>query len=340
MMPALKATSAWGRVLAAACLAAVLGTPAVAQDVPKASRLASAVQQGWVKFGIVSGRVTITGMRTNISTSSSSSGERTERLSIRNLRANSQLSYELTDPSERFSLDVTGGTQVRIHRIPQGDSDLVPVQFHQAAGQPVALTIGSDEQQRVIEAAGLWHLLIREPETCQKHLVPLLAAINGQWDLAAKVAELEAALLAAVEAGDSPDRARWAALVEQLADDRFSRREAADRELRESGPAVIPYLRQLDSNRLDAEQHYRIRRIVLAATETMVDDTPEQLTAWLLADPAIWLAMLSRPEESTRRAAATQLETLLGGPVAFDPAADANTRQAQIERLRRRISGN
>ena len=337
MMPALKATSAWGCVLVAICLGPVLAVPATAQEVPKASKLAAAAQQGWVKFGIVSGRVAITGMRTSISSSSSSGGERTERLSI---RANSHLSYELTDPNERFSLDVTGGSQVRIHRIPKGDSDLVQVQFHQLTGQPVALTVGSGGQQRVIEAASLWHLLIREPETCRKHLVPLLAAINGQWDLAGRVAELEEALLAAAEAGDSPDRERWAALVEQLADERFSRREAADRELRESGPAVIPYLQQLEPNRLDAEQHYRIRRIILSATEAMVDDTPEQLTAWLLADRAIWLAMLSRPEESTRRAAAAQLKALLGSPVAFDPAADAKTRQAQIEQLRRRISGN
>ncbi len=53
----------------------------------------------------------------------------------------------------------------------------------------------------------------------------------------------------------------------------------------------------------------------------------------------IWLALLSRPGESTRRLALQQLNSLLGSKVPFDPAADEATREKQIERFRERIVG-
>jgi hypothetical protein len=139
--------------------------------------------------------------------------------------------------------------------------------------------------------------------------------------------------------GDLPDPGRWAVLVEQLGDERFSRREAADRELRSLGRVVSIYLQQLDASQLDAEQHYRVRRILMALSARTDNDTPPEVAQWLAGDPVVWLAMLSRDDEPTRRLAAERLKALLDGPIAFDPAADAATRQGQIDELRLRISG-
>ena len=144
----------------------------------------------------------------------------------------------------------------------------------------------------------------------------------------------------AASVGRLPDRRRWDPLVEQLADERFSRREAADRELRSAGPVVLSYLQGLDFNRLDAEQQYRIRRIVRSLSRQTGDDTAEKFAPQLLADPDLWLALLSRQEESARRLAARQLEAILGQPIRFDPAADNATRKTQIERLQAKIRSN
>jgi hypothetical protein len=69
------------------------------------------------------------------------------------------------------------------------------------------------------------------------------------------------------------------------------------------------------------------------------EDTADGVAAQLIADPDVWLVLLSRPEESTRRLAARQLAAILDQPIRFDPAADAPTRKAQLEQLRARIHG-
>jgi hypothetical protein len=157
--------------------------------------------------------------------------------------------------------------------------------------------------------------------------------------LAETAAAIETELFQAASVGRLPDRQRWAALVAQLADERFPRREAADRELRSAGRVVLSYLRGLELSRLDAEQQYRVRRIILSLSRQTGDDTAEGFAPQLSEDPDIWLAFLSRQEESTRRLAARQLAAILGEPIRFDPAADTATRKAQIEQLRARIHG-
>ena len=177
--------------------------------------------------------------------------------------------------------------------------------------------------------ASLWHLWLAEPEVCRQHLLPLLEALRPDWRLKERVAQIEEELLKAAAAGQLPDRQGWTALVAQLSDDRFSKREAADRELRALGPIVVPFLERLDLARLEPEQQLRVRRILTGMRRDMEEDPPQQVAAWLTADAGVWLAMLDRPQESTRRAAKTQLARLLGTIVQFDPAAPPEVRRRQ-----------
>ena len=66
-------------------------------------------------------------------------------------------------------------------------------------------------------------------------------------------------------------------------------------------------------------------------TQAIEDDTAQQIASWMIADPEVWLALLARPEEPTRRLAAAQLAKLLGQPISFDPAADAARSKRQID---------
>ena len=76
--------------------------------------------------------------------------------------------------------------------------------------------------------------------------------------------------------------------------------------LRAGGPAALAYLQQLDPADLNAEQQVRIRRILRAhprkkgELQPKGDDTPEQAARLLAGDPAIWLALLSRPNGTAR----------------------------------------
>ena len=107
--------------------------------------------------------------------------------------------------------------------------------------------------------------------------------------------------------------------------------------MRADGAAAVGYLRQLDTRRLDAEQRFRIRRIMDACVEDDKDDAAEDVAARLASDPTIWLALLERPNLEYRKTAAAQLARLLGGPIGVDPAADPASQKQQRDQLRARL---
>ncbi len=315
-----------------------MAAPAMAQQPLEMPRLLDPARMGPVQFRVFSGRVTMHGLRLGSYTTSTNNRGRNERLSLSMNNHKPVLSYESTSPTEHLSVEASASDRLLIRRSPRGTSSQTPVEFEQATGESLALTVGAKEGKKVYRAESLWHLLIAHREVCRQSLIPLLKVLNRNWDLLKTAEQVESTLLSESTARDLPDRRLWATLVDRLGDDRFSNREAADRQLREAGRAVVTYLRQLDSSRLDAEQRYRIRRIILAVSSAEDTLSPEQIVDWLAGDPAVWLLFLARDDEPTRRLAAARLDTLLGRPIPFTPAADAATRKREIEALRQQIS--
>ncbi len=205
------------------------------------------------------------------------------------------------------------------------------------AGEKTTLTLGAGAGQQVLRAPDFWQLWIARPEECRQHLIPLLEMLRPSWRLAETAGQMEKNLLRLAIADSASDRVRWAALLEQLADDRFANREAADRGLRAGGVAALGYLRQLDFKRLDAEQQFRVVRIIEALAPPDNADTAEQVARLLASEPAVWLALLGRPDLITRQAAARQLTMLLGETIPVDPAAEPGSQKDQREKLRTRI---
>ena len=337
-MAAWRRTAARGAVIAAVLLGTILCQSAAGQDVPRATLLAGVLRQPWIRFEIIYGRVVLRAMRGMQTSTGSSAGLRRERLTIRAAGADPAIDYELTTPEEQITIRFSSADRVEIRRVPKGDAKSPSVEFRQAGTAPVSLKIGPPNP-REYRAASLWHLLLAEPSECRKSLVPLLGLLQPKWDLVKTGDEVRAILLRMADGGRLPDQKRWAEWVAQLGDSQFAKREAADRQLREAGRGVVAYLQQLDPGRLDAEQQYRVHRIIQALTVASGEDAPEQIASWLFSDPAVWLAMLSSETESTRKTAARQLGALVGKPIDFDPAADAPTRQKQVEALRPQIPG-
>lgn len=341
-MPMRRNTLAVVGGLALVLVSAAVAPGAAAEAPPgplQTPKLTEAARRGWLRARIVSGRIKSGATRLgNMNEPAKEGGQRQERLRISIVGQELSVNYELTTPAERLLIEITGPDKLHVRRSPEGESGTTVVDFRQSEDEPLRLAVGPDDEQQVYTAASLWHLLITQPQVSRAHLVPLLQPLDQQWDLAGMADQIETALVRAADEGDLPDPRRWAALIEQLGDERFARREAADRELRSLGRVIYTYLQQLDTSRLDAEQRYRVRRIVMALAARMDNDTPPEIAHWLAGDPAIWLALLERDDESTRRLAAERLESLLEGPVRFDPAADAETRQKQIEQLRLRVN--
>ena len=214
------------------------------------------------------------------------------------------------------------------------------MEFKQIPNEKIVLMWGSGAEQKVYRAQSIWQLLIAQPQTCREHLIPVLELARPNWKLADTATVIETRLLReAGKEGDSRGAARWATLVAQLADDSFAKREAADRSLRSGGVNALAYMRQLDFDKLDAEQQFRIQRIIDALNGQTNDDSIEQIVASLSGEPALWFALLARPEASTRQTAARQLVALLGEPISVDPAAAPDTQKQQREQLWAKIEG-
>jgi len=333
-MPSIRANLIAMVLVGLASLAAA-DTP---EDIP---RLRQYIQTSppVLRFAIVDGRVILKCMtQSNFQTQTNYGNGLRETMALRSGRGQSVLNYERITAKEQIKISATGsGGKTCIARVPRGQSSFLPMEFQQAPGEKTTLTLGTGDRRQVFQAADFWRLAIVQQEECKEHLFPLLDMLRPDWKLATMAARVETSLLAHANEDATTNDTRWAALVKQLGDDRFARREAADRALRAGGPSALAYLRQLDFDRLDAEQQFRVRRIVSAIGGRNDDDLPDEVAVPLARDPAVWLALLGRPEVATRQTAARQLAKLLDRPIDVDPAAEPDSQKAKREKLRTRI---
>jgi hypothetical protein len=304
------------------------------------SLLARMTQSNWLRCNIVGGRLTMDGSRLGNMRSSTKGNQREESLAIRNENEQFVLSYQRTTKDEQLTVEISSaGGKVLIRREPRGSASFPPAEFKQSGDEKIVFTLGAGEKQETFRTRDIWLLLVAQPKSCREHLLPLLELLRPGWKLADTASAVEERLLRDAGGKDGSSRSRWTAMVAQLADDSFAKREAADRALRNGDGGALAYLRQLDFGRLDAEQQFRVRRIIEALTAQNTSDTIDQVAASLAADPTVWLALLARPQLKTRQIAARELTALLGESIPVDPAADPKTQKDQRERLRVRIEG-
>lgn len=304
--------------------------------------LADVLRHGCLQFSVVSGRIVVAGFPYGVISNTTNVAGRIERLSVSGNSGRPSIDYELTTPQgEAFHFQVKHGDGITARHTPPAESAAAPpvtAEYRQATTGPVTLTVGSGSDAQVFRAASLWHLLIDQPEACRQHFGPMLNYLRSDWGLPAKAAEIEQELLNTVGSSNRLERQRWTALVAQLGNDRFATREAADRQLRAIGLAVLPFLQGCETAQLDPEQRFRVRRIIAALTRDNEDDHVVQAASRLSGDPHVWLSLLARPTLATRQIAAGQMAELLGGPIAFNPAAAEDVRKQQIEALRHQLS--
>jgi hypothetical protein len=308
---------------------------AAADEPPRPGHLLA--HTSWARLEIVFGRLRLThirlGQESKLVASVPELGVE-ETLSFSASTADSaRLHYEYRDARQQWTVAIEQAAPVAIDRLPSAGSDIVPVRFRQPAEGNLMLVVEDASQPKEVVAESVWHLMLAEPELCRQHLLPILQALRTDWRLDEQAERLEAALLAAARQQRLPDTQRMRALVDQLADREFTRRQAADQQLRALGQSAAGFIQRLDEKSLDVEQRTRIREI-RRALELHEGDTALRAAAWLIDDRAVWLTLLDRDDESQRLLAARHLQALLGQPLAFDPLASPAERRGQLRRLR------
>ncbi len=288
----------------------------------------------WMQYKMVAGRIAVSSSYpgTNMTFGPAHvDGRRRERLEIHINQAQIDLQYELASPDEQLSIALVEGKRLSIRR--ERSQPKFTLVFEQAPDQPLLFTLSEGDRRQTIRADSFWHLYLQEPDLVSKRLVPVLEILHPSWQLATLGAALEESLFDHARNPQPLDTERWNQLVADLASPKFSDRATAERELRAAGQVILPFLQNLDRDRLDAEQASRIRAIV-DSLAVSYEDSIERIATWLAGDDQIWLALLSRPDLPRRRLATKQLSMLVGSPIEFDPSADEEQRKTQIERLR------
>jgi hypothetical protein len=242
--------------------------------------------------------------------------------------------YAITTRKSRVQIVISDGQRASASCQPHPRSTVVAMQFEQSPGLPLVLRVGAEGDQRQFQAASLWHLFLSEPEVASKHLTPILNVLRPDWRLDEQAAEIERRLIDLAAVYHPPDQAKLAALVEQLGHEDFGARQRAERSLREMGTAAVGYLRTLPAEALDAEQRFRVRRIVASLWSADEEDQPPQAAQRLQHDPEVWLALWARPDATRRHVAARHLGRLLGHEIELELALDPAAREEQLARLR------
>jgi hypothetical protein len=332
-------------IAAAAC---VTSEVSAAEGLPK-----STVFQQWImrqtRFSFVGGRVANTSNAWMVGRygQNSTNGAAREQLTINGNGGAGSLVYTYQrnsapqadpqkDPIVEFGIDLTSDGRF-VLRYSDKEHPQKYFNLTQVPGQPISLSLPPADKPIVVQAPTLWHLLIINAEDCRQQVVPALESLRSDWHVArtAQAAEDELVKMAAVSG--KVDRRQWEAWVDQLGDPVYMKRDRADRNLREAGPAVLGYLNRLNMKQLDAEQKSRVRSIVRELTTASGEDTPERVASLLVSDPLVWLALLARPEEATRQAAVRQLSVLLHVPINVDPKAQPESQAKAREELRAQI---
>ena len=315
----------------------VWAAAAGAQDLKSMQNLNQVVRTGLIKFRVVSGRVSLDGSRVGNIQTANNFNRQQDILSLQSDSGDTVLSYNWSNGKQQLSIEASNVSKLRIRYSGMGDDPQIPLEFYQLLQAKTVLKVGPEGKQQIYSASSIWHLFLAYPAETRQYLAPLLEVLHPNWKLSESAAAVEIELLRKAGGNDTSDRKRWASLIDQLGDESFAKRQAADRAIRAADPAVLNYLQQLDFSRLDAEQQFRVRRIIEALSERFGEDSPEQVATWLAGDASAWLILLTRPEAPTRRQAARQLTAMLDGPIPVDPEADPSTQKPQIEQLRLRI---
>lgn len=298
------------------------------------------------QFEIVLGRITATNIRPGPARSQSLSNQSngcTESLTIGFQGQIPTVHYEYASPEQRLVVDLNREQEVSIHHIPYENVTkdyewpAAEVAFHQDVRGRTRLIVHSNDAAHAYQATSVWHLVLSEPLVSRLYLIPLLQQLRTNWDVGHIASELRLTLLNFPRNHALPDRTRIDALVLQLGNKSFKQRQAADRELRQLGPAVIPYLQSIDPLSVDSEQRSRIRGVLSSMQASSTSDTLERVVNLLAGDKTVWLMFLGAEDPQSRELAASQLGQLMGRPLDFDPTAPAEKRAAQIASLRKML---
>ena len=278
------------------------------------------VRSGWADIDVSLGHIQticIHSAQTRTTTANTRGKEYYEKLSISGETDIPSVRYEAKNEQEDLSIHVINGNNVHIQQSPNGP-DGTPVQFTQSPSGTMMLRIGAGESLQEFSSRNIWHLLLREPDICKQHLMPLLDACIASNHLMQDAQQIETGLL---QKAGTPhvSRVNMGRHVHFLSSEKSEARKNAKNELYALGISALPYLESLDLAAMDnRDQQKHVsdairdigRRYTHGEDAGSRPDTVERALVWLFEDPMVWSIFLKRADADLRAIALNELQAM------------------------------
>jgi hypothetical protein len=324
---------------AAVCTLALAWHCGIAQAEPPEVQLVFRAQMALANFEVLNGRFVcrlerLTGWGNTISNK-----QGVEKLQFKNDERGNSMHYELKTATRRVKIDAWREELTMVRQVVQEGKVTATTRFEQRPGAPLRLEVIEGDVSQTIEGDTVWHLWLTDAQLCAENLLPMCELIGLEVPWTQFTQALETRLVQLADAGESHDQTEWRKWLDELSSPQFTVREAADRQLRAAGTSLLPFVRRLDLSLLDAEQRFRLRRIIYDLHSDVAADTVDSTADLLLDDPRVWVELLDREDEAARTAVAAQLRRTWQAEIEYDVAGSVDVRREQVARLRERVRG-
>jgi len=264
-------------------------------------------------FQLILGRIELDPVRYRKGTISRKSGqsdsqhETIETLTIDATRGVPRLHYTRQSHNQRITLDVNERGRLSIESQIASDRLLV-VQDHQ---RPISIQHLRDTKTESQEVDSWIHLYVSDPATYVKHLQPLLDDLIHGTALHALAEAAHLQSLASLSSASIISDATVQQYVEMLGSTQRTARIEAQRQLYQCGISLLPRLRQIDRQRLDAEQQYRLQQVIEQLTPHG-EDCQSRIATMIRDDWKYWLAASNRLTPADRVLISARMSDLGG----------------------------
>lgn len=252
-------------------------------------------RQKWLRFVLRQGRVCLVMPKGHAATLVEDYGEIAENLAADYKGPVPRLRYERHTSDEVLYLQFFD-TQDFLLELERSNAGGYRLKVRQSPGHSVVVEKFDHAGQAGYVGHSFWHLGTTYPHI-RTELIACLELLRPDWRLDQQIELVERQLHASLPTCSVPQVQQC---IEQLGSHRFAEREAAYRKLKSFGSSVLPSLMHINMDRLTTEQRMRIEKLRLNM-QSMAEDSPPQVAAWLANDPQYWLQRASVAQHVDRQ---------------------------------------
>lgn len=268
------------------------------------------------QFHLVLGRIELDSIRYRKGTISRTRGDKDshaafhETLSIDATRGVPRLHYTRQTPTQRLTLDINERNRLSI----ESEMGRERVTLIQEIGRPISIHHYNENEVSVDEVDTWIHFYMSHCATYRRHLQPLVDDMIHAMPISELAERAHARSIESLSSTSSTNDVTLQHYIAMLGSTQRSQRVAAQRELHLCGISLLPRLKQIDFQQLDAEQRHRLEQVIRQLTPRG-DDCESRVAALIRDDQTYWTAASNRLTGAQRILITARMSDLGGSDV-------------------------